>query len=349
MPRAAAAAQASRRACCGRECVMRRRSRRRDRPARGRRRRARCTVSPALDAVSASGRRARCRRRRAPKPKKSRPRYSTISTVAAMARSAAAGYEIVRPDRQRQPRRRRRAGSRPCPLEPAPSDRRRVARPPSTATTVPASRLRKPMNSATSRWPAAHRAPPACRSAGSAPSRMHDDAVGERQRLLLVVRDVDGRRAEHRRGCGGSRRASPAAAWRRGWRAARPSAPAAAPSTMARAIATRCCWPPESWPGSLSACASSRTSAERLVDAARRPRPAARRCIVEPEADILAHGHVREQGVVLEHHAEAALLRPQPVDPASRRARCRRRSTAAARRCSSAPSTCRSRTGRAGR
>ena len=48
------------------------------------------------------------------------------------------------------------------------------------------------------------------------------------------------------------RRASPAAAWRRGWTAARPSAPAAARSTMARAMATRCCWPPDSWPGSLS-------------------------------------------------------------------------------------------------
>ena len=31
--------------------------------------------------------------------------------------------------------------------------------------------------------------------------------------------------------------------------------------TMARAMATRCCWPPESWPGSLSSWSSSRTSA----------------------------------------------------------------------------------------
>ena len=40
--------------------------------------------------------------------------------------------------------------------------------------------------------------------------------------------------------------------------------------TMARAIATRCCWPPESWPGSLSAWPCRRTSAGRLVDAPRR-------------------------------------------------------------------------------
>ena len=30
--------------------------------------------------------------------------------------------------------------------------------------------------------------------------------------------------------------------------------------TIARAIATRCCWPPESWPGNLSAWSPSRTS-----------------------------------------------------------------------------------------
>ena len=34
----------------------------------------------------------------------------------------------------------------------------------------------------------------------------------------------------------------------------------------------------------------------------------------QAEADVPPHAHVREEGVVLEHHAEAALLRRQRVD-----------------------------------
>ena len=33
----------------------------------------------------------------------------------------------------------------------------------------------------------------------------------------------------------------------------------------ARAIATRCCWPPESWPGYLLACSGMRTRFSRLI------------------------------------------------------------------------------------
>ena len=53
----------------------------------------------------------------------------------------------------------------------------------------------------------------------------------------------------------------------------------------------------------------------RLVDAALRlgARHAAHH---QAEADVLAHAHMREQGIVLEHHAEAALFRPQVVDAA---------------------------------
>src|SRR5215469_14860976 len=36
----------------------------------------------------------------------------------------------------------------------------------------------------------------------------------------------------------------------------------------------------------------------------------------ETEADVLAHAHMREECVILEHHAEAALLGPQHVDAA---------------------------------
>ena len=53
--------------------------------------------------------------------------------------------------------------------------------------------------------------------------------------------------------------------------------------TMARAMATRCCWPPESWPGSFlawpSSCTSASASATRraasllAVPRMRRPKP----------------------------------------------------------------------------
>src|SRR5215207_8907167 len=56
--------------------------------------------------------------------------------------------------------------------------------------------------------------------------------------------------------------------------------------TRARAIATRWSWPPESW------CA---------------PR-------LEAVGDVAADGQVREDGVVLEHHAGVALVRRQRVD-----------------------------------
>src|SRR4029077_10969784 len=35
---------------------------------------------------------------------------------------------------------------------------------------------------------------------------------------------------------------------------------------------------------------------------------------LESEADVLGHGHVRKQRVILKHHAEAALFRRQRVD-----------------------------------
>ncbi len=91
-------------------------------------------------------------------------------------------------------------------------------------------------------------------------------------------------------------------------------------TTMARAIATRCCWPPDSWPGSLSACVVQPHQRQRLVHPPRdlRLRPALRR---QAEADVAPHRHVREQRVVLEHHAEAAILRPDLVDAAARPAR----------------------------
>ena len=47
----------------------------------------------------------------------------------------------------------------------------------------------------------------------------------------------------------------------------------------------------------------------------------------QPEGNVVAHGHVREQGVVLEHHGDAAVAGLQPVDrlAADAEAACRLR------------------------
>ena len=83
--------------------------------------------------------------------------------------------------------------------------------------------------------------------------------------------------------------------------------------TMARAMATRCCWPPDNCPGSLSACSASRTrrsaSSTRRVDLGRgTPR------IFRPKPMFLRTFMCGNERVVLEHHAEAALLGAQRVD-----------------------------------
>ena len=85
--------------------------------------------------------------------------------------------------------------SRAMPLIRAPSTSR-TARPPSRATTCPFSLLRKPMKSATSRC--AGRLIKLLRRADLPDDAVaqDDDPVGERQGLVLVVRHVDGGRAE---------------------------------------------------------------------------------------------------------------------------------------------------------
>ena len=82
---------------------------------------------------------------------------------------------------------------------------------------------------------------------------------------------------------------------------------------MARAMATRCCWPPDNCPGSFSAVLGEAHQAQRLLDP---PLDLGRGDAAHPkaEADVLAHLHMREKRVVLEHHAEAALLGAHRVD-----------------------------------
>src|SRR6266481_4067583 len=66
----------------------------------------------------------------------------------------------------------------------------------------------------------------------------------------------------------------------------------------ARAIATRCCWPPESSPGNLRACAIKPTrSSRRVLFAAEH--------LDLREFEVAHHGEVRKQLEMLKHHADA--------------------------------------------
>ena len=85
--------------------------------------------------------------------------------------------------------------------------------------------------------------------------------------------------------------------------------------TIARAMATRCCWPPESCPGNFCGLSLQLHQRQRPIDALPdlvRGKPAHQ----EAEAHVAPNAHVREQRIVLEHHPEAARLGRQKVDPA---------------------------------
>ena len=236
------------------------------------------------------------------------------------------------PGRRRAADRRSSGGSR---RPPSPSDRRR--RRPRTGQRRPAIRRRCRRRAAAAarigqQVAVAHEvgdvpvrrrgcaAPRACRSAAPAVAQ-HHEAVGQRQRLLLVVRDVDGGRARATGAGGGSRCASPAAAWRPGWTAARPSAPAAArarprgrsrPAAAGRRRAGRAAC--RRAPPGAPAAAPRRPGAAISARGSRR--------ICRPKRDVPAHRHVREQRVVLEHHAEAALAPAAARRSGARPARC---------------------------
>ena len=82
-------------------------------------------------------------------------------------------------------------------------------------------------------------------------------------------------------------------------------------TASARASATRWRWPPESWRGIAVGEPVELHQLEQLVDASRGSRPRGGRCAARPhaqaEGDVLEHGHVAEQRVVLEHEADLAL------------------------------------------
>jgi hypothetical protein len=83
-------------------------------------------------------------------------------------------------------------------------------------------------------------------------------------------------------------------------------------NTSARASATRCCWPPESCAGKRSPCPAAHHVERRATLAA---------CSLfehlahrQRVGHVLPDRQVREQRVVLEHHAEVALVRRRARD-----------------------------------
>ena len=184
---------------------------------------------------------------------------------------------------------------------------RTSARSPRSSTSSASTRLASPMKSATNTAgrllvELARRAVLRDAAVGH-----HDDAVGDGQRLLLVVRDIDDGEVRASAAARGSPRARGGAAWRRGWTAARRTA---APAAPARARA-----PPR------RAAAGRRTArdGERVLEPgepdqrqllrapARAPSPCGTPLHGRPVGDVLEHRHVREQRVGLEHHADVAL------------------------------------------
>ena len=141
----------------------------------------------------------------------------------------------------------------------------------------------------------------------------HGDAVGHHHGFLLIVGDVDDRDPRVRGGCGESRTASP-----------RAGAGRAPPTALVHqhefgfetpapgAIATRCCWPPESSPGRRSSKPSQldepQCPGDPLASLPRRQSPHLQR-----KRQVSADGHVGEQRVVLEHDPDSALVRRQVV------------------------------------
>ena len=86
--------------------------------------------------------------------------------------------------------------------------------------------------------------------------------------------------------------------------------------TSARASATRCRWPPESWRGLALLVALEPDHAQRLVDAFRALLAVD---LLDHQAvrDVVADRHVREQRVVLEHRVDVALERRHVRDVAA--------------------------------
>ena len=123
-------------------------------------------------------------------------------------------------------------------------------------------------------------------------------------------------------------------------------------NAIARATATRCCCPPDSFDAgrSAKACICTRSSTRCTFS-----RTSAARQLAHAQAvgDVVEHRHVRPDRVGLEHHRHAALLGRHVAAFAGRNTRsrrsagCCRHSASPGRRPRAASWSCRSRRGRA--
>ena len=146
----------------------------------------------------------------------------------------------------------------------------------------------------------------------------HREPVGHRQGFLLVVRHVDERHADRlldrlelelqvlaQLGVQGAQRL------------VEEQHPGL--STSARASATRCCWPPDSWPGRRWACSLIWTSSS--VSPTRRCRLGLVDVLVaQPERHVVPHVEEREQRVGLEDGVDRPTVRRRRAPGRRRRA-----------------------------
>ena len=176
----------------------------------------------------------------------------------------------------------------------------------------------------------------------------HDDAVGERQRLLLVVRDVDRRRAERLVDAADLRpHLEPQLRVEVGERLVHQHQRRLDDDGAGDGDALLL--PARKLAGQLVLLTLQTDQRDGLVDPARRSPPCGTPRIIRPKPILLPHASCAETARSSGTPCRSRALPGAACRCAARRARCRRPSPAAARRCSSASSTCRSRTGRAGR
>ena len=103
--------------------------------------------------------------------------------------------------------------------------------------------------------------------------------------------------------------------WRRSLRSSAPSGSSSSSTSgwliSARATATRCCWPPESWPGLRRAIGRELDELEHVLDLLLDVLDAA---TAQAEGDVLEDVEVREERVALEDRVDRALVRAQLRD-----------------------------------
>ena len=148
-----------------------------------------------------------------------------------------------------------------------------------------------------------------CRCCSIMPGIHDHDAVGDRQRLFLVVGDEDRGDAEFALDVADLRRAARRGSWRRAPRAARRAAACAGAARWRGPARRAAAGRRDSSNGKRLSRPDRPIELQHLVDA-RLDLLAWRAGDLQAEADIVGDIHVGEQRIGLEHHADLALVRP---------------------------------------